>query len=87
MSMDMITASVAVMKQRLSHYLRQVEDGEEVMVTAHGRPVARVISAAPGRPGIRKPTADISTLRRLKGVKASAGRTAVHLLIEDRAAR
>jgi prevent-host-death family protein len=83
----MTTVSVAVLKQQLSNYLHQVEEGEEVVVTAHRRPVARVVSVAPGSRRIRKPTADISALRRLKGVALSAGRTAVDLLIEDRSSR
>lgn len=83
----MQTVSVAVLKQRLSHYLHQVEEGEEVVVTAHSRPVARVTPIMPGSLRIRKPTADISSLCRLKGVALSPGRTAVDLLIEDRARR
>jgi prevent-host-death family protein len=81
----MQTVSVAVLKQNLSHYLHQVEGGEEVVVTAHRRPVARVMAITPGGLRIREPTADISTLRRLKGVTLSPGKTAVELLIEDRA--
>jgi len=83
----MTTASVAVLKQQLSHYLHKVEGGEDVVVTAHGRPVARVTSITPGNLRIRKPTVDISALRRLKGVTLSPGRMAVDLLIEDRSAR
>lgn len=83
----MTTVSVAVLKQQLSHYLHQVKDGEEVVVTAHSRPVARVTSITPGSLRIRSPTADISALRRLKGVTLSPGRTAVDLLIKDRADR
>ena len=83
----MKTVSVAVLKQQLSHYLHQVEGGEEVVVTAHSRPVARVTPIVPGSLRIRKPTADISALRRLKGATLSSGRTAVDLLIEDRARR
>ena len=85
--MDMKTVSVAVLKQQLSNYLHQVEEGEEFVVTAHRRPVARVVSFASGTRRIRKPTADISALRRLKGVALSEGRTAVDLLIEDRSGR
>jgi prevent-host-death family protein len=85
--MDMKTVSVAVLKQQLSRYLHQVEDGEDVVVTAHSRPVARVTSVVPGSLRIRKPTANLSVLHRLKGVTLSPGRTAVDLLIEDRADR
>jgi prevent-host-death family protein len=83
----MTTVSVAVLKQQLSSYLHQVEAGEEVVVTAHHRPVARVVPFTSTNRHIRKPTADMSTLRRLKGVALTEGRTSVELLIEDRAGR
>lgn len=85
--MDMKTVSVAVLKQQLSYYLHQVEEGQEVLVTAHRRPVARVTSAASGHLRVRMPTSKISVLRELKGVTLLPGRTAVDLLIEDRASR
>lgn len=85
--MDMKTVSVAVLKQQLSHYLHHVEEGEDVLVTAHRHPVARVTSVAPGRLRVRMPTSKISVLRGLKGVTLSPGRTSVDLLIEDRVGR
>lgn len=36
------------LKQRLSHYLDQVEAGEEVVVTERGRPKARIIAVSDG---------------------------------------
>jgi prevent-host-death family protein len=38
---------VAELKARLSHYLRLVENGEEVLVKARERPVARLVSCVP----------------------------------------
>jgi prevent-host-death family protein len=38
-----ISAGVRELKDRLSHYLAVVRDGGEVLVTDHGRPVARMI--------------------------------------------
>ena len=83
----MKTVSVAVLKQKLSRYLHLVEEGEEIVVTAHRRPVAQVIPYAEQALRIRKPTREPETLQRLKGVRLSAGRTAVETLMEDRSRR
>jgi len=42
----MTTASVTVLKAKLSEYLAKVKRGVEVSVTEHGRPVARIVPAA-----------------------------------------
>ena len=39
----MIVAGVAELKAKLSEYLARVRGGEEVLVTEHGRPVARIV--------------------------------------------
>ena len=83
----MKTVSVAVLKQQLSGYLHQVEDGESFVVTAHRRPVARVVPHDGERPDLRPPRASAASLRRLKGVRLSPGRSAVETLLEDRARR
>lgn len=41
----MTTAGVAQLKARLSEYLARVKAGEEVVVTDHGRPVAKLVPA------------------------------------------
>lgn len=38
--------SVRKLKDNLSEYLRRVQDGEQVTVTDHGRPVAALIGVA-----------------------------------------
>ncbi len=38
----MSTVSVAQAKAHLSHLLDQVEAGEEIVITRHGQPVARI---------------------------------------------
>jgi prevent-host-death family protein len=45
----MTTVGVRDLKNRLSEYLGRVKEGEKVVVTARGRPVA-VISPAPSLP-------------------------------------
>lgn len=39
----MRTAAVSILKARLSEHIAWVKKGEEVVVTEHGRPVARLI--------------------------------------------
>lgn len=45
--MDVATSSIEVgvrdLKNQLSYYLRRVGDGEEIVVTDRGRPIARLI--------------------------------------------
>ena len=40
---------VRELKDGLSRALRQVQDGETVVVTDHGRPIARIVKAWPSR--------------------------------------
>ncbi len=42
----MKTATVSKLKMSLSAYLRLVKDGEEVLITEHGRPIARLLPLA-----------------------------------------
>jgi prevent-host-death family protein len=41
----MKTATVVKLKASLSEYLRSVKAGEEVMITEHGRPIAKLTPA------------------------------------------
>ena len=43
----MSSVNLAVAKAHLSDLINKVEAGEEVVITRHGRPVARVIPATP----------------------------------------
>lgn len=43
----MSTVNLAVAKAQLSELINRVEGGEEVVITRHGRPVARVVPAIP----------------------------------------
>jgi len=46
----MIRMGVRELKDSLSRALRQVQQGETVEVTDHGRPIARIIKASPSHP-------------------------------------
>lgn len=43
----MSAVNLAVAKAQLSELINKVEAGEEVVITRHGRPVARVVPVAP----------------------------------------
>jgi prevent-host-death family protein len=52
-------------KNRLSELLDLVENGQEVVITRHGRPVARLVAAEPvDRPAARSAVDAIKALRR-----------------------
>jgi prevent-host-death family protein len=70
----MVTVSLAQAKAHLSELLTKVEAGEDVMITRHGRPVARILRAAQPKaelplqelaafratmPRLRRPSADL----------------------------
>ena len=42
----MIVAGVAKLKARLSEYLARVRAGDDVLITEHGRPIARIVAVA-----------------------------------------
>lgn len=48
----MISTGIRELKDRLSHYVRQVEAGRRISVTVHGRVVAELVPPA-GRTGAR----------------------------------
>ena len=43
----MSSVNLATAKAQLSELINKVESGEEVVITRHGRPVARVVPATP----------------------------------------
>ena len=83
----MILVNVAKLKEQLSHYLKLASRGEEVVVTSHRHRVARILP--PSTPGLgpTRPSRPVKDLRRLTGVKARRGVTALGILLEDRRRR
>ena len=55
----MVTVSVVDAKAQLSELLDKVEGGEDVVITRHGRPVARLSAASKKK----KPVPDLSAFR------------------------
>ena len=60
-----------------------VEEGQELVVTSHQRPVARVISESTGLV-IRPPLRPVATLRTIEGIAMPAASLALEMLFEDR---
>jgi prevent-host-death family protein len=86
--MDMITASVASLKQRLSHYLRLVEAGDRVVVTSHRRRVACLVPGTGDELAVRPPSRLVQDLLLLLAVTPEGrGRDVVEVLVEDRRRR
>ena len=85
--MDMTTASVAELKQRLSHYLHAVEAGGEVVVTSHRRPVARLTGAGYGGAQVRPPTKAMASLAAFSEGPVIGRSDVVELLVRDRQRR
>jgi prevent-host-death family protein len=93
-------ASVRELKRRLSRYLKRAAAGEEVIVTSRGRPIARVVSAAPpheekpSEPEIRRRLAAIPGIILPTGPKPRASmhpirirsreKTLSEIVLEDR---
>jgi prevent-host-death family protein len=45
-TMERATVGIRELKDRASSIIDRVEDGESITVTKHGRPVAKIVSAA-----------------------------------------
>ena len=45
----MSTVNLATAKAQLSELICRAENGEEIVITRHGRPVARVVPAVPAK--------------------------------------
>lgn len=55
----MLTVTLVEAKARLSELLDKVAAGEEVVITRHGRPAARIAAVSPPK----QPIADLSAFR------------------------
>jgi prevent-host-death family protein len=66
----MVTVNLAQAKARLSELLDKVENGEAVVITRHGRPVANLSSVAAAKQPVKSLAAFRARMPRLR--KASA---------------
>ena len=80
----MKTVSVAILKQKLSEYLHYVEQGDEVVVTFHRRPIALLTCEDDKTRTIRPPAQPLSALSQIRGVKVSKPLSTLQTLLHDR---
>jgi len=88
----MIEAGVRELKDHLSEYLRRVQRGERVVITARGRPVAALVAleqergSEVGRSLVRQSVADWGggKPQGLPDPPTIPGRRAEEIVIEDR---
>jgi len=83
----MTTVNVATLKEKLSHYLGLVQKGEEVIVTSHRHPVARITPTSTPRDNIIASTRPVKDVLKVKGVQRRRSVSAVDMLIADRRRR
>lgn len=83
----MTIVNVATLKEKLSHYLKLVQEGQEVVVTSHRQRVARILPAFAPDSRLKGPSRPVKELRQLKGVKPRHPVSAVQTLLEDRKRR
>ena len=79
--------NVANLKGKLSHYLGLVKQGQEVVVTSHRHPVARISPVSKPSAQIAAPTRPVKDLHKLKGVKRKRSIAGVSVLLQDRRRR
>lgn len=72
----MVTVSLAEAKAHLSQLLDNVEGGEDVVITRHGRPVAHLSAVVPPKQSVRCLAAFRADRPRWRGVSATLLRAA-----------
>lgn len=85
--MTMTTVNVATLKEKLSHYLGLVKKGEEVVVTSHQHPVARILPSTSSATPIIEPTRPVKDVLKVRGLKRRRSVSGVENLIAERRRR
>ena len=83
----MTTVNVATLKEKLSHYLGLVKSGEEIIVTSHRHPVARLSPTSTQSEQIVEPTRPVKDVLTIKGVRRRRSSSGVDMLLADRRRR
>jgi prevent-host-death family protein len=79
--------NMAILKEKLSYYLNLVKSGEEVVVTSHRHPVARILPVTAALTEIVQPTRPVKDLRKIKGIKSRRSVSGVKSLLDERRRR
>jgi len=85
--MVMTTVNVATLKEKLSHYLGLVKGGQEIVVTSHRHPVARILPPSAPDAQLAEPARPVKDLKKIKGLKSRLRISAVKTLLEERRRR
>ena len=85
--MVMNIVNIATLKEKLSHYLKLVQQGEEVVVTSHRHRVARILPISATSLDLKKPSRPVKDLLGIKKIKLRPGASSLDTLIEDRRRR
>lgn len=85
--MVMISVNVAMLKEKLSYYLKLVKRGQEVVVTSHRHKIARILPVSRPSSEFTEPDREVKDLLKLKGIKPRRSLSAVKALLEDRQRR
>ena len=83
----MTTVNVSTLKEKLSHYLGLVKRGEEIIVTSHRHPVARLSPTNTPSEQILEPTRPVKDVLKIKGVRRRRSISGVDMLLADRRRR
>lgn len=81
---------LATVKDKFSHFAAAAADGEEIVITRHGRPYARLISVLDdGTDGLKRSAETVDRLRALRSAIIDRGdalplETIVEMIREDR---
>ena len=77
----MIKAGVREVRQRLSEYLRKVQEGEEVVITRRDEPLARIV------PFAKKQARSLGSHQGLRSRVATNGKPLSQIVTEQREER
>jgi len=83
----MTTVNVATLKEKLSYYLGLVRQGQEIVVTSHRHPIARILPPSTANAEVTEPSRAVKDLRKIRGIKPRRSISAVQKLLEDRRRR
>jgi prevent-host-death family protein len=83
----MNVVNVATLKEKLSHYLKLVQQGQEVVVTSHRHRVARILPVTAPSLHRRKPSRPVKEVLNLKHIRLHPEGSGVDALIQDRRSR
>jgi len=80
--MDIV--NIATLKEKFSHYLKRVQQGQEVVVTSLRHRVARILPISATSLDLKKPSRPVENLLGLQKIKLRPEVSSLDTLIQDR---